>query len=356
MTFPKIKILILAAFMLLLTINFWWLLSLFFKTTTVFHLAYLGISWLFFLSFGLLFFILVDSRNTIYTTFALGLGSFLLFFSFLGDRLLTGVYLISLLVFLLLLVIGYELILKEKKERLNLNLQKIWKRGLPFVILGLSLMIAVVYYFNPLLKFDQEEIEIPPQVFSFFLKPFSSLTSKVLPFYSPDMTIDEILTTGSMFEGGGGAPALGNISPELLKQIDLIDLENLDINQLLKDPLIGELLRQEMSQQTQKIDPAFLKQQRGNLEKTLGISLEGNETFDLVLAKIVNNTIKGFVGPYGKEISIGIAFALFFVLRLLGKILSFPIIMLSRLFFYALLLLKLITKEQVTRWGEVIRI
>lgn len=372
MTLPKVKILIFALLMFLVTIYFWWQLSLFFSQgfADLKHLLYLAISWLIFLVLTLLFFVLVESRNTIYLTYILGLACFFLFFPFsisgvIGQvdilnnissgALTTVIYITCLFVFLILLIIGYELIMKERYERLTLSLRKIWKRGLPLIILGLSLIISVVYYFNPLLNLEQEQIHIPPQVFTFLMKPLGGIIGNMLPFYDPDMTIDEILTAGTMMEGGA-MPSFEYISPELMEQLGSIDLENLDINELLENPEIGGLIKQEMSSQTEKVDPSILQAQRAELEKSLGITIQGDETFDILLARIVNSKLKDFIGPYAKEISIGIAVALFLALRLIAKLFSFVIIILSRIFFNVLLLLKLIQKDQVMREGEIIKI
>lgn len=380
MAFPKVKILIFAFVIFLIIVNFFWQLSSFFtkNNADLQHLAYLAISWLFFLSLTLLFFLLVENRNTVFLTYILGLASFFLFFpvsissligqsipsdpqfpleagSLMSGVLATAFYIICLLIFMVLLIISYELIMKERRERIRLSFRKIWQRGLPLIILGLSLIISVVYYFNPLLNLEQQEIQIPAQVFGFLMKPMGGVIANVLPFYDLDMTIDEILTIGSM-TGGESMPSLESISPELMEQLGSIDLENFDIGQLLKNPEIAGLIKQEMTTQTEKADPSILKSQRVELGKSLGIVIQGDETFDILMANIVNSKLKDFIGPYTKEISTGIAFALFFVLRLIGKLFSFVFIILGRIFFSLLLLLKLIQKEQVILKGEVIKI
>jgi len=352
MTSSKIKILLLALIMFVIIVLFWYYLSLFFHSTSSSRLLCLGIVWLIFLAFSLLFLVLIQNRNTVYLTYVLGLGSFFLFFVRF-EKLTVGVYAICLLIFLILIIIGYERISKEKNERLKLSLKKIWKRGLPFLTLGLSLVIAVVYYFNPLLRISQEKIEIPPQVFSLIIRPFSGTVSKMLPFYDPKMTIDEMLTAGTMFKGETSF-SLEDISPELIQEFGNLDFENLDIDQLLKDPRVGDLLRQGIGQQTEEVDASFLKNQRAGLEESLGVSLEGDETFDLVLAKIVNSKISEFVGPYAKEVSLGIAVVLFLILRFLSGILSFVIIILAHLIFSLLLLFKIVQKGRIMKEGETI--
>lgn len=356
MTSIKIKVIAFALLMVLITVFLWWQLSLFLTKgfADLSHLVYIGIGWLLFLAFSLVFLVLVENRNIVFVSYIFGIESFFLFFVG-AEKLTLGIYGIATLVFLLLVIISYERILKEKQERLTMVLRKIWKRGLPFIVLGLSLIIAVTYYSNPLLKLGQQEIKIPSEVFRMLLKPASGIISNILPFYDENMTIDEILTTGSMIEGANPSSLEHlDISQELLQGIDLENLQNLDINELLQSPEIGEMVREQMSQQTEQMPASVLDQQRKALEQSLGITIKGNETFDMLIAQVVNEKLKEFVGPRAKEISLGIAVALFFVLRLVGKIFSFIIIIFARMILSLFLLLNLAEKKQIAKQGETI--
>ncbi len=347
----KIKPLIFALLMLIATILFWWCLSLFFTTTSLPHLIYLVSSALILLIVFLLFSVLVESRNVVYLTFILSLGGFFLFFS-PSEELTMGIYIIGLLLFLLVLVIGYGLMSREKDQRLKLSLKKIWKRGLPFAITGIALIVSLVYYFNPLLNLSQEKIEIPTQVFSFLLKPASGIVSKILPFYDPEMTIDETLASGLILQGEGPQLQVEDVPADLLEKIDFSNLENLDINELLKDPAVKDFLKEQVSQG----DTADLvAEQRKQLSQSLGVELKGDETMEVVLANLVNSKLDEFVGPYAKEISLGITVALFLILKLVGKLFGLLAMILSRILFSILLLFKTVRIEEEMRPGEVIK-
>ncbi|MFN3967213.1 MAG: glycosyltransferase, partial [Endomicrobiia bacterium] len=47
-------------------------------------------------------------------------------------------------------------VLNIVRERFSLS--KIWQRGLPMIVIALSLMISIIYYFHPLLKFSQDKV------------------------------------------------------------------------------------------------------------------------------------------------------------------------------------------------------
>lgn len=346
----KIKPLIFAFFMFLAAILFWGYLSLFFTATNLSHLFYLALSvWVFLIIF-LLFCVLVESKNVLYLTFILSCACFFLFF-FTLEELILGPYLIGVLLFLLCLVIGAELMLVEKQQRLKLSLKKIWKRGLPLAITGIALIVSLAYYFNPLLNFNQQKIEIPVEVFSFILKPASGIIGKMIPFYDPEMTIDETLASGMVLQGQGIQAQ--DIPADLINKIDFDNLGDLNINELLNDPDVKSFLKEQVSQGG--IDQSLLVEQRKQLSQSLGVELKGDETMEVVLANLVNSKLGDFVGPYAKEISLGIAVALFFVLRLIGKLFGLLAMILSRIIFYLLLLLKIVKIEEEMKPGEVIK-
>ncbi len=346
----KIKHLILALFMFLATVLFWGYLSLFFKSVSGAHLGYLALSWLIFLIIFLLLSVLIKSRNIIYACFIISLGCFFLFFPF-SQELVVGSYLVGLLFFLLCLVIGTELMLLEKEQRLILCLRKIWKRGLPWAIAGIALMIALVYYFNPLININQEKIEIPAEVFSFILKPASGIVGKMIPFYDPEMTIDETLASNMVLQGQGPAPQ--EIPLNLIDKIDFENLENIDINELLNDPEIKSFLKEQVKEGG--IDQALLAEQRKQLSETLGVELKGDETMEIILANLVNSKLDEFVGPHAREISFGIAVALFFVLQLVGKLFAILAIMIAQIVFAILRVCRVLRIEEEMKPGEVIK-
>ncbi|MBL7141612.1 hypothetical protein ISS21_00735 [Patescibacteria group bacterium] len=346
----KIKHLILALFMFLATILFWGYLSLFFKSVSGAHLGYLALGWLVFLIIFSLLNVLIKSRNLIYACFIISLGCFFLFFPF-SPELVAGSYLVGLLLFLLCLVIGTELMLLEKKQRLILCLRKIWKRGLPWAITGIALMIALVYYFNPLININQEKIEIPTEVFSFILKPASGIVTKMIPFYDPEMTIDETLASNMVLQGQGSTPQ--EIPLNLIDKIDFENLEDININELLNDPEVKSFLKEQVKEGG--VDQTLLAEQRKQLSETLGVELKGDETMEVILANLVNSRLGEFVGPYSREISFGIAIALFFVLRLIGKLFAMLAIMIAQVVFAILHVCKIVRIEEEMKPGEVIK-
>jgi hypothetical protein len=321
---------------------------LFFTNPSLLFLFYLILSWFIFLVLVLLFIPLINNRNLIYSSFALSGASFFFFCrDFSGEKL--WYYLIGILFFILCLVISTELMLKEKSERLKFSLRRIWRRGIWWLITGMALIISLVYYFNPLLHINQQEIKIPQDFFGIILKPASNVVSKMIPFYKPEMTIDQTLASNLILAENKNMSS-SSLPTELINKIENNNIEN--INQLLDNPTIKNFLQDQMNQD--KINPQLLAEQREQLSQTLGVELKGDETMEAVLANLVNSKINEFIGPNAEEISMGIAIALFFVLQLVGRILSVLAKILGQIIFSFLLIFKIVFLKDKMKQGQVI--
>ncbi|OQX71501.1 hypothetical protein B6D52_01290 [Candidatus Parcubacteria bacterium 4484_255] len=263
----SLKYFVFCFLVLLVILLFFWRLSLFFIYPNLIYLGQLGIIYLIFLALISLFFFLIDNRYFVYLILFLLAFSFLIFFPF------DEIYFLAGFLVLLLLSVGYEYARREKKQRIKISLKKSCFKGLSFVVLAISLLLAVIYYFNPLLTINQQALEIPPQVF----KPLVNLSNEIL--------------SNSLSAG--------------LSQTGLINLEN------------------------------------------QGIEVE--------IAKMVNQELKEFIGPYSQEISIGIAVALFLVLRFVGMILGMVSIIMARIIFYILFVCKVVKIDFKMKPVEVIK-
>ena len=127
-------------------------------------LIFLSLSWL-----------LVKSRATLLTTVSIILICF--FFSF-GFKL---EYLAALFIALLLFLFGSFRAINEKEVRIKIQLDKILKKGLPFVLTGLALVIAAAYYFSPLALQGQNKIRIPRFLFDVIAQPITKTFEEQIP-------------------------------------------------------------------------------------------------------------------------------------------------------------------------------
>jgi len=109
--------------------------------------------------------ILSKSRTILSITFAFALVSFLLIFGLKLE------YLAALVVAVALFAIGSFRAVNEKEVRIKLHAHKVVRRGMPFVLTGLALLIASAYYFSPLAQQGQNQLKIPRPLFNIAIKP-----------------------------------------------------------------------------------------------------------------------------------------------------------------------------------------
>ena len=321
----------------------------------LYQLLYVGLSTTFLILavLGLLFWgvliclgsLLIDKKIILYSTFALSLLLFFVFFR--GGEVVPGQFREAFYYFIVLFLIFLSLILycrrvkHEKETRTKLYFWRILKKGLSLSFTLVCLLVALAYYFSPSLgQASETEFKFPRGLFNVMLKPLSPLIQTRLPLYRPDMFIDELLTMFSITVDEEDLSGLSfEPSPELYRIIQEkgISLGTLDINQLLKDPEIAELLQEEIKNKTDSLSAGQLSRQRAEFSEKLGIEIEGDETLNDVLYKLVSAQINVAGAPYKKYIPIVLAIGLFFSLRVLTIILI-PIIVLFSIFIIKILI------------------
>jgi hypothetical protein len=127
-------------------------------------LIFLSLSWL-----------LVKSKVILLTTVSIILVCF--FFSFVFKL----EYLIALFIALLFFVFGSFRAINEKKVRIKLKVDKILRCGLPTVLTGLALVMAMAYYFSPLALQGQDQIRVPRFLFDIVVQPMAKTLEEQIP-------------------------------------------------------------------------------------------------------------------------------------------------------------------------------
>lgn len=304
------KIFLLSILMLTIVIFFWWQLSIFFKRNFTFKtFIYFLIDFLAVVILVLIFNLLIDNRKFAYISFLISAFSFFFFFP------LNYLYLISQILLFLLFILSFEFIHQDLKNQLKISLRKTFSRGLAYLITGIVLSVSIIYYRNPILLLDQNEIFVSPYLVSILTKPIGFLIGGIIPNYSLDMTIDEFT------------------------------LKTLESRNQFKGFKFPKVLKEEI-----------LKKQRKALSETLGMEIKGNETINVLLSKIINKFLRKYIRTYKKQINITIAVGLFLLLRLLGVIIGFFAIILSQIIFLILKRIKFLTIKKVFKEGEIIKI
>jgi len=249
----------------------------------LFLLILLGLAWL-----------LIKTKIVLFTTLVIVLISFCLSFQFRVE------YLIGLFVAFLFFLLGSLKALQEKENRLKIEVEKILETGLPLIVTGLSLMIALSYYFSPLVLKQSEEITLPRSVFDFLFK-YNSLLNK------DDTLIKENQQSRNFFPSK---------KPDYRK-------------------------KQKTNNTTEPL-------------KTHYSELTENKKQELY--QITNQRLKELLKPYQAYLPLCLTLILFFVLKGIGSFLMWLAIGLTKLLFWILVKTKAITIQQKPVWQEVIEV
>jgi len=339
-----IKVFILAVLVIVSAFLFWQnLANVYLKgNLNTNSLFWLGIWLLFFLVFWLFFSLLVESKAICFVIYLAILAIFFLFFSF-HYYLLVG-----LVVLFLIFIVSRALMQKERNERLKISLRAVFKSGLKLILLFLALFLGLLAYLYPLIKIDEKNINLPPQILAWVAKPFGGTISKTLPFFEAEMTIDEMLSTSLVMEKLDSNP----LSPELIKKIQNKNLKETDLQELLKDPEVVDILRS----QAKGVDPKVLAKQRNELAKKLDIELRGDEKIVEVIHKLASKQLQSLLGPYIKYLPIISAALIFIVLTSIFFPFSWIVILVASFIFMILKTFRLVRIEKVMKEGEDIKI
>ena len=286
------KEIILGAAVVLLSVFCWWFLKY------VFYIGGLTAGcWIFggilFILFGIalcLAMLFIDNKAILFSSFILAVA---LFFIFFNNKLFY--YFIVLILLFLSFWLAANRIKKEEEVQVNLNFWRIWKRGLPWLITVLCLLIALVYYFSPeLVKIHKKQFTIPRDTFNLVISPIEGLIKERLP--------QEVV----------------NLDAEATK--------------ILTSEQIKEL------------------------EQKYEIEIKQGESIKDLLYKLVNFQINKEKGPYEKFIPIGLAVGLFLGLRIIGFFYVAVVIMLSWLVLKILIALKFAKLEKVQKEVETVKL
>lgn len=237
---------------------------------------------------------------------------------------------------------------KERKNRLRFSLHLVLKSGTSLVLTYFALFIALVSYFYPLIKIDEKGINLPPKVLEFVLQPLIKNLSGTLPFFDPEMTIDEMLSLEGMTERFDPA----SLPSDILEKFKGEDIKQINPQEVLKDPAVIEFLRSEVQKVSKKIDPKILAGQRSEMAKNLGIELRGDEKMVDIINKLANEKLKGIVGPRIKYFPIISAVLSFFLLRIIFIPFSWLVLTVSFVIFQFFLLFRIVWKEKVIKEGD----
>jgi len=301
----SIKEIILSLVFVLAGFFSWYFLYLFFYNGFV-NLRSLLLAAIFLILFGAtysIFLFLVKPKKFIFLGFVL-VSIFPIFI--FGNNLYL---LIGIALFFILLFFGF-LLLKRERDLFSLKLRPMWifRRGLGYFFLGLSLMLALIFYVSPLSEF---KMEIPRFWFDGIFDKLQPLISSQLPGFDQEMTADEFLTAQYLF--------LSKVQPKGQKIP-----ESADFFEFLRNPAFAESLKIAQNSNQKYLENLIvrnkkvLEENKKEFSKILGVGIEGEEKMKDILYYWVNNKVLTISKPYQEYISLGFVLAVFLALQALN--------------------------------------
>ena len=128
--------------------------------------------------------LLIKSKSVLLITLITILISFLFSFGFKLE------YLIALFLAFLFFSFGSFRIINEKKVRIKFKIVRILKYGIPHILTGIAIIIAIAYYFSPLAVQEQNKIEVPRELFNITIQPVVNVFFED-KLFTPEMPNDE---------------------------------------------------------------------------------------------------------------------------------------------------------------------
>jgi len=234
--------------------------------------------------------LLIDNKAILFGSFVLTAA---LFFVFFNNELFY--YFIAILILIAAFAFANKKIRKEEEVQVNLNFWRIWKRGLPWLITILCLVIVLVYYFSPEpAKFQQKEIQISRSNFNLILRPLEGLISERLP------------------------KEIGDLNVEAIQSLN--------------------------------------KEQIKDLKNQYNIEVKKGDTIKDVLYKLVNFQLNSVSGPYKKFVPFGLAIGLFITLKIISILYVAIVIMLAWLAIKILIAIKFAKLEKIQKEVETVKL
>jgi len=146
------------------------------------------------LIFLCLHWLLTKSKAVLLITLVLIFISFFFIFSFKLE------YLAVLFIAYSFFLFGSWRAISEKEVRIKLQVDKIFRRGLPCILTGLALVITAAYYFSPLALQNREQIKIPRFLFDIIIQPITKTFEGQIPISQLSEQLGLTLTGDEKFE------------------------------------------------------------------------------------------------------------------------------------------------------------
>jgi len=219
--------------------------------------------------------------------------------------------------------VAAEGIAREASSRRKVDIRSTLAHVMPWVVIGLSLATALVYY-------DRAQTHADPkkdtaQLIGRVVEIAESFGPRFINNFRPTMTIDELID--------GQLPTAEDLVRSTVKGAQVTDDETDQLQRRLADLGLGELVlppvgsdaavvREAINEEIRRSRAAVIDEVRSGLGDQLGISLRGDATVHQALTALVNDRIGSRSAAFVQFVPPILSIGLFLALRLISPILE----------------------------------
>lgn len=203
---------------------------------------------------------------------------------------------------------------REQVQRLKLSILSAKSGVAVYFFAGLLFLTAVVYQSN----FAKGQIRLSEGMVTYFLPLIESQVKSQVPFYSQDMTTDELIVISAL-SSGEITVTQKDMSLDLQKKIKEKTLGSTDASKTMMEALQYPEIQKMVIDDYIKNNPKTMSRLRDEYGQQFGVEIKENQGFIATLTAGINAFIDKILSPFKSFLPI--AFAVSFFLGF--KILSF---------------------------------
>lgn len=203
---------------------------------------------------------------------------------------------------------------KEKSDRLKFKISGA-KNGLSLYFLAALLALTGVLYQH---NFSGGQLKISESMVKQILPMIEGQIKSQIPFYSSEMTSDELLVMMALANGQIKLDAT-TLSPSAYKVIQSILIKKIALQKpedILRDPEIQKLILNDII----KNNPKLMTVLRDDFEGQFGFRASEGQGLTSILASWINSLIDKYTAPYKDYIPLVLAVSFFFSFKILGSL------------------------------------
>lgn len=226
-----------------------------------------------------------------------------------------GVILLSIIgTSFILGILAYFTVRKEKSTRLKVSMSSARGGVNVYFFLSLLALTGILYQYN----FAGGQLKISESMVKQILPMIEGQIKSQIPFYSSEMTSDELLVMIALANGQIKLDAT-TLSPSTNKVIQSIMMKKIalkDPKDILNDPEIQKLILSDIIKNNLKLMTVL----RDDFEGQFGFRASEGQGLTSILASWINSLIDKYTAPYKDYIPLVLAVSFFFSFKILGSL------------------------------------